>query len=159
VAEPVCLVVDASVAVKWVNPKEPLAREARLLLADFRAGRVKVIVPELWAYEVANALRKAVNRGDLEPPQGRTALESLLALPIEFRPLPPALRVYDRAGQLGTSIYDAIYLVLAEEGGCEFWTADGRLYNACRGKLGWVRWIGDYKSPKGNHSHWYCFIA
>lgn len=41
--------------------------------------------------------------------------------------------------------YDPHYLALAEREGCEYWTADARLWNTVKGKLAWVRWLGDYQ--------------
>jgi predicted nucleic acid-binding protein len=40
--------------------------------------------------------------------------------------------------------YDVTYLALAQLEGVELWTADERLYNAVKGKLAWVRWVGEY---------------
>jgi len=37
------------------------------------------------------------------------------------------------------------YLALAEREDCEYWTADARLWNAVRGNLPWVHWLGDYR--------------
>lgn len=45
--------------------------------------------------------------------------------------------------------YDAHYLALAEREGCDFWTADERLWKAVRPQLTWVRWLGEYRpSPE-----------
>jgi len=41
--------------------------------------------------------------------------------------------------------YDAHYLALAEMLGCEFWTADRRLYNAVKEELPWVKWLSDFR--------------
>lgn len=40
--------------------------------------------------------------------------------------------------------YDAHDLALASEFGCEFWTANERLFNATRAKFPWVRWLGQF---------------
>lgn len=40
--------------------------------------------------------------------------------------------------------YDAHYLALAEREGCEYWTADQRLWNTVKAALPWVRWLGNY---------------
>jgi len=54
-------------------------------------------------------------------------------------------RAIELARQFGLpATYDAYYLALAEHEGCELWTADTRMWNSIRGKLTWVRWIGDY---------------
>jgi predicted nucleic acid-binding protein len=42
--------------------------------------------------------------------------------------------------------YDAAYLALAEHEGIPFVTGDKQLYNAVKGRLPWVRWVGDYRS-------------
>ena len=52
-----------------------------------------------------------------------------------------------RAWELATKLnrptaYDAHYLALAEELGCEFWTADTRLHNAVKDTLSWVHGLG-----------------
>ncbi|MFZ8851873.1 MAG: type II toxin-antitoxin system VapC family toxin [Armatimonadota bacterium] len=143
-AKPV--VVNASVSVKWVNPKEPLAHEAMLLLADFQKRKLHIIVPLFWCYEIANALRKAVSRGELTMSQAEMALNALLNLPVEVRPTSDPMTAFKAALNFGCSIYDAFYLVLAADIGCELWTADRRLYNVCSNRLTWVKWIGDYQS-------------
>ena len=43
------------------------------------------------------------------------------------------------------AVYDAHYLALAEEFGCELWTADQRFYRAAEG-VGNVHWIGELNS-------------
>ena len=42
--------------------------------------------------------------------------------------------------------YDSHYLALAERKECELWTADMRLWHSTRGKLAWLRWLGDYSA-------------
>lgn len=138
-------VVNASVSVKWVNPNKPLAHEARLLLADFQKRKLFVIVPLFWCYEVANALRKAVSRNELTASQAELVLSTPLNLPVEVRPMPNPVTALKAALSFGCSIYDAFYLMLASEIGCDLWTADHRLYTACSCRLAWVKWIGDYQ--------------
>jgi predicted nucleic acid-binding protein len=48
------------------------------------------------------------------------------------------------------SVYDSWYLSLAEETGCEFWTADEKLYNATQDRLTFVKWLGDYVTAAGD---------
>jgi predicted nucleic acid-binding protein len=43
--------------------------------------------------------------------------------------------------------YDAQYLAVAERLGCDFWTADERLYNAVNTQLAWVHWLGGAATP------------
>jgi predicted nucleic acid-binding protein len=121
------LVVDASVAIKWLNPSEALADRANTVRDDYEQGQISLLVPAFWDYEVTNGINKAVARGDLSEQEGREQ-ES-----------------YDLARKYQRSVYDSWYLSLAEEIGCEFWTADRRLYNAVKDNLGFVKWIGDYR--------------
>jgi predicted nucleic acid-binding protein len=137
-------VVDASVAVKWLNPSETLSDRASIMRDDYKQGLVSLLVPAFWDYEVVNGMNKAVARGDLTAPEGREAIELLLAITAQRMPLPSPHESYNLARKYQRSVYDSWYLALAEEMGCAFWTADRRLYNAVKDRLAFVRWLGDY---------------
>ena len=51
------LVVDASIVVKWLNPYETLADKANFIRDDYEQGRISLLVPAFWDYEVANGIR------------------------------------------------------------------------------------------------------
>lgn len=40
--------------------------------------------------------------------------------------------------------YDAHYLALAYREGCDFWTADTRLWNVVKSELKWVHLLSNY---------------
>ena len=42
-----------------------------------------------------------------------------------------------------TNLSRCANLALAQLRGCEFWTADERLYNAVSKELEWVKWVGN----------------
>ena len=138
------LVVDASVAIKWLNPREVLADKARVLYADYEQGQFSLLVPAFWDYEVVNGINKAIARGDLTKQEGHEAIALLLAMQAQKVPLPSPQESYNLARKYQRSVYDSWYLSLAEETGCEFWTADRKLYNAVKDSLAFVRWLGDY---------------
>ena len=52
------VVPDASVILKWVfkAPKEDHTEQALLLLGEWVEGRINLIVPALWCFEVGNIL-------------------------------------------------------------------------------------------------------
>ncbi len=52
------IVPDASVILKWVfkSPKEDHTEKALLLLDEWVEGRINLIVPTLWCFEVGNIL-------------------------------------------------------------------------------------------------------
>ena len=75
-------------------------------------------------------------------------LEDFLMLPIE-RLEPPSL--HHRALALtelhSLGAHDAHYVALAEMYGCDLWVDDDRLLRAVRGRLTFVKSIGDYPLP------------
>jgi len=116
------LVIDASIAVKWVVEEEGTAEALRLL------ERSKLIAPELLVAECANILWKKVRRDELSSEEALLAARLLQSAEIELTPtrilLEPATRI---AIELDHPAYDCIYLALAAERDCPFVTADERL--------------------------------
>ncbi len=68
------VVIDASIAVKWVLT-EPGDDAALKLLEDFGAGNVDLIAPPLLLAEVASALSKRCRRKELTGTQAQAAYE------------------------------------------------------------------------------------
>ncbi len=134
------VVPDASVAVKWVLD-EPGSREALALARGWAARGVRVLVPTLFWSEVANVLHRRALDGRLRPDRARWALAELLQARLETRPeqalVPSALDLAQRLGL--PSVYDAIYLAVAEAEGAELWSFDQRLVGATSPELPWVR--------------------
>ncbi|MFO7662404.1 MAG: type II toxin-antitoxin system VapC family toxin [Chloroflexota bacterium] len=137
------VVIDASVAVKAVLPN-PLQSNCLTLVESF-VDDIPV-APALWTYETTSAIAKAVYFKDLTLEEGQRAIEQLDALSVH---LFAADVDHNRAAFQWTqklnraSIYDSYYLVLAQALGCDFWTADRRLFNALQEmRLDWVHWVG-----------------
>lgn len=144
--------IDANIALKRLV-QEPDSVLAHGLWAEWKAQRVIIIAPTLWAYEVTSVLRKFVYRGRLSPQLEQQMLMAAFRLPVNLR-RPAAL--HQRASELARhfnrlAAYDAHYLALAEMAGCPFWTSDERLYNAVRSELSWVYWLGNYRPSSAIH--------
>jgi predicted nucleic acid-binding protein len=127
------LVVDASVAIKWVL-KEPHQAEARRLL---ESGD-DMCAPDLLLLEAAGALARHVRLKQLDAVEAAGAFVRLEMQPLrleESTPLvPSALRL---ALELSHSAYDCVYLALALELDTTVVTADLRFVAACvRGGYG-----------------------
>ncbi len=146
------IAVDASVAVKWVV-LEPLTAQARALVADSTATRRRLLAPPHFAGEVTNALHQRWRSS--EPTKRLTDAETDAAIAtfLQFRvePRNPA-GLYQRALQLArdgrlASVYDALYVVLAEIEGVELWTADTRLIRELGGRAPWVKPLSSYPLP------------
>ena len=122
------LVVDASVALKWVVEEEE--SEAALALK----GR-DLAAPSLLRVEAANALRTLAARRAITPAAALNLLSLLQEAPVTVVVEPDdALerRALEIALELGHPVYDCVYLALAEGMGRQLVTADGRLLRAAR---------------------------
>lgn len=116
------LVVDASVAVKWLLP-EPDRPLARRLLTEGEP----LCAPDLVLAEVGNALWKNVRRG---MPAGPLR-EGWDILPSCFRSLVPMAELAGEALALALRhdhpVYDCFYVALARRESAPLVTADSRL--------------------------------
>lgn len=141
------MVIDSSVALKWRLSDEEAVAEAGRLLTDFVGGRFNLVVPTLFDYEVANALKVAVLRGRIANQPAREFLAFLNAVDIARRDTRDLQTLaLDLAFKYQRSFYDASYLALAQAGGFDFYTGDKRLFNAVAHTFTWVKWIGDYQA-------------
>ena len=138
------IVLDSNVAVALVI-ELPYSEASLQKMQSWQTEDVQMVVPSLWAYEVASVLRKMEVVGPLSSEESRRALETLFALGFEIRPPNESLicSAYDWAGRLEqTVVYDAAFLALAEQEGAPFWTADRRFVRAAhRIGLDWVHHI------------------
>lgn len=121
------LVVDASVALKWLI-EEPDS-EAALALQ----GR-DLVAPALLRLEVANVLRTLVARGTANRAQALDLLALFQTAPVTIIDPDEALevRALEMGLELGHPVYDCLYLALSERTGCTLVTADGRFLKALR---------------------------
>ena len=143
------VVVDASLAVKWLVEEEDSGK-AHAVLQSWVAQGVTRIAPYLMPFEVANALHRRVIRGELNVDTSSRLIARLLESHIELHQ-PPGLHA--RALQIASELkqgaaYDAHYLALAESVDCELWTADERFYRATSPSVQNVRWIGEFVGPE-----------
>lgn len=124
---------------------QPLSSKAEALWREWQRQGYRLVAPSLFRYEVTTVLRRNVHFGVLTPEEGLAALTDILASGVEYLSVPDIhVRAYQIATRFGLSrATDTHYLVVAETLGCEFWTADGKLANAVRGDLPWVKFLGD----------------
>jgi predicted nucleic acid-binding protein len=122
------VVVDASVAVKWVLPEPDSVRAAAI-----RTSQDELIAPSLACAEIGSAIWKAVRRGDLGASTGQQALRIALAHFHRISPMESyAERAMDFALSLGHPIHDCFYLALAERESAVLTTADAAMIAAAR---------------------------
>ena len=126
------LVVDASVALKWVVT-EAGSDQAATLLTGMASGELSLLAPEHLLGEVGNGLRKRVAQGILSADDALAAFDAIVALELEFFAGPqrwvPCLRA---ALDWQLTTYDALYVQLALDLDAELITADLRLAETAR---------------------------
>ncbi|THJ25155.1 MAG: type II toxin-antitoxin system VapC family toxin [Nitrospira sp. CG24E] len=132
-------VVDASVAIKWFIPEvhSDVALRAR-------RSRERLHVPAFMTLELGSVIAKKIRRGELTREDGKNILKELQHLPFQRhadeRLFPAA---YALALDTQQSLYDCLYLALAEAVDGRMITADRKFYNAVTGgtyscRLMWV---------------------
>lgn len=141
------MIVDASVVLSAFFPDED-QDQAQALIRDHVIGHLQLMAPDLLLYEVTNAVLQARRRRRISDEQAEQILSSFEELgisltPVSWKQMIPLALHFDR------SAYDAAYLALAEATAQPLITGDSRLYNAVRGQLDWVKWIGDYQKEDG----------
>ncbi len=120
-------VLDASVVASWCFPDEsyPNAEAALRRIADETAA-----APALLWYELRNVLLMGERRGRLSESQTVRFLKYMSDLPIEVDRDPDDGRVLSLARTHRLSVYDAVYLELAQRKALPLATLDGALIEA-----------------------------
>ena len=132
------LVVDASVAAKWLFV-EPDTEKARAIFDLGKSGELQLLAPEILPAEIANSLWKRTQRGDLDRASALGLFDGFQKVEFKFcrvqELIGPALSI---AFQHHHAVYDCLYVVLARREGCDLVTADERLYRAFAQDFPWV---------------------
>jgi predicted nucleic acid-binding protein len=140
------LVLDASVAVKWVIPSagEPLTEEAKRLLLRHANGEFDFVVPDVFWAEFANVLWKGARRGRWNRADAEKAAKDMQAR--DFVTVSSLFLLSDAleiAFASDRGIFDCLYVSLAVESRTDLITADERLANALAARFP-VKWLGAF---------------
>jgi predicted nucleic acid-binding protein len=121
-------IIDTSVVIKWYIP-EALSAEAKLYLGK----GIDRHAPDYLPAEAASVVLKRVRTRDpdlrLTHDEGRMVLAALWTAPVQLHPstlfIDPAFAL---AVQVGSSLYDGLFLALAIQLGGQLVTADEKLF-------------------------------
>lgn len=140
------LVVDASVAVKWVLPESPVEPDtdrAVDLLEAVRESRVELVQPPHWLAEVVAVISR------LRPEVADQAVDLLDAMELAVE---ADAAVYKRASrmaqQLDHHLFDTLYHALALERDATLVTADDRYLRKATA-LGGIVALRSWIAPDG----------
>lgn len=106
-------VLDTSVALAWYLP-EPFSAAAKKWRELLLAGRVRLLVPSLHYWEMANVLRTYVRRGELDADLAVEIYETHLDAGLEVVE-PQRPDVLRTALEYEATAYDAVYIELSLE--------------------------------------------
>lgn len=138
-------VLDASVALKWQFYDEEASGAATRLLKDFVEGRIALLAPTLFMYEIVSAINVAIERKRIEETSGYSAISYITSLGIELRGFEALIdSTFYLARRFKLLPYDCAYLALAKKEHCDFLTGDKKLFRAIKNRVPWAIWIGDY---------------
>ena len=140
-------VTDAGVVVKWFIPEVDSA-QAHQLLERYLQGIDTPVAPDLLIAECGNVFWRRCRQGDITPEEATESLADLLTLQV---PLVPATSLVQSALSLALqhqrTVYDALYLALAQERNCDLITADERFFNALSSQFPQLQLLRHWQSP------------
>ena len=121
-------VVDTSALIRLFVPDGQLPNNFEEFLRGVERDLNMAIAPELLLAEAASVLNKKQKLGELTEGESNQLLSDVLSLPIRLfshRPLLP--RAFTLARKYGLTVYDTLYLALAEEHSAVIFSADRKL--------------------------------
>jgi predicted nucleic acid-binding protein len=138
------VVLDASVAVKWLLPAdtEPLHTESMDLLRRFQRVEIGLVVPEFFWIEISNVLWKRTRSSTVTKSTAQSLYRDMQTKGLKTiwstRLIPAAFEI---AATYERSVYDSLYIALAKDMETFLITADEKLANAVAAYLP-VKWLG-----------------
>jgi len=126
-------VLDASVAISWCFPGDPTENTPYSRAILKRLAVDDALVPEIWAFEIANNIFVSYSRRRrITEQQIREYLDLLKALPIrvEAQSLWANVDLESLARRRNLAAYDSAYLHLARRANLALATSDGPLRDA-----------------------------
>ncbi|MFC1526665.1 type II toxin-antitoxin system VapC family toxin [Candidatus Latescibacterota bacterium] len=124
-------VVDTSALMRLYIPDGPVPDGMEAALRSAEVGNDSLLSPDLLLAECGQVLHKKRTEQLLTDDELSGLVDSILDLPIRLVPHHDLLRsACDLAARCGLTVYDALFLALAQRHSAPLLTADGRLRRA-----------------------------
>ncbi|MBI5651375.1 MAG: type II toxin-antitoxin system VapC family toxin [Chloroflexi bacterium] len=138
--------VDAGLVIKFISPESDSA-QVEALFARWKQDNVAMIAPAFAPAEMDSVLRQKVVRKELTSEVADAAFQLVCQLPITIDAETDCrTRAWELAKQFELpTVYDAVYLALAEAHQCDFWTADRKLFARVKDQLVYVKHLSNSK--------------
>ena len=120
------LVLDASVGVKWFSAKDETSLAQALAIRDAHIdGYALIVVPDLFFYEVANAIaqKKFIPSEAVQSAITNMFALAITAVSIDYDLLAVSVTL---SRQLNITVYDSVYMALASKYNYPLVTANPR---------------------------------
>jgi len=137
-------VIDTSVGFKWAV-SEIDSDKAIQLRDDFNNASHELLAPDLFPIEIANALAVAERAIRLKPGEAALFLADILKSSPSLYPAIPLLpRAIGICLITKQSVYDCLYVALAERENCELVTADDKLVKNLQPQFPFIRALASF---------------
>ena len=140
------LVIDASVVAKLYLRDEQHVTQTDTLFKRFKEGQVHLVAPRIITYEVPAAIKKGVQWARTPDKVWRDALSSFESLGLvivdDSKSKQDAIKL---SLHYSCHYYDALYLLLAEDLGWNFITAEDKLIRNISQRVNYVFPLANYK--------------
>jgi predicted nucleic acid-binding protein len=131
-------VIDTSVDIKTYIQEQGSGKAIRLR-NEYHQGAHELIAPDIFPTEMGNVLMILERSGKIKPGDADIFFRQFLSeLPPLFAAVPLLPRALEIAKLFRQTVYDCLYIALAEREGCEVVTADDKLVNAVQSALPFV---------------------
>jgi predicted nucleic acid-binding protein len=131
-------VIDTSVDIKTYVQEQESGKAVRLR-NEYHQGVHALIAPDIFPTEMCNVLKILERSGKIKPGEADVFFrECLTELPPLFVAIPLLPRALEIAKQFRQTVYDCLYIALAEREGCELVSADDKLVKAVQPTLPFV---------------------
>ena len=121
-------VVDTSALIRLFVPDGPLPDGFDEFLRGVERGLNTAIAPELLLAEAANVINKKRKSEEFNENESDQLLSAILSVPIRLFPHQPVIiKAFEMAREHNLTVYDTLYLALAEDHGAVIFSADRKL--------------------------------